>query len=119
MYMKQDELNVNMESVRPELANYSHILYITIERLNEFIAASPIAVLYKLPSSGETRPASKWTHLKEYSKQFTSQLLLNKSMVLKTMHIVRFFSKMLINTCTTACKLTNIIYYYFYKCYKN
>lgn len=41
MYMKQDELNVNMESVRPELANYSHILYITIERLNEFIAASP------------------------------------------------------------------------------
>lgn len=59
MYMKQDELNVNMESVRPELANYSHILYITIERLNEFNAASPIAVLYKLPSSGGNPPSVK------------------------------------------------------------
>lgn len=65
MYMKQDELNVNMESVRPELANYSHILYITIERLDEFIAASPYCgivqttQLWGKPAQRQNGPISK------------------------------------------------------------
>lgn len=70
--MKQDELNVNMESVRPELANYSHILYITIERLNEFIAASP---WYCTNYSALGRPAQRQNG--PISKSILSNLLRN------------------------------------------
>lgn len=56
-----------MKLVRPELVNYSLAMYITIERLNAFREVLSL-VIHKLPSSGETRPASNRAHLKMCSK---------------------------------------------------